>query len=62
MNKGDRTLFFSLLYLLTLIAIICFTVLSIVAIIREQPVTRWLTGLTAVAFIYVFLVAMSIWI
>ncbi|BCU82908.1 hypothetical protein JIR001_26910 [Polycladomyces abyssicola] len=55
-------MFFSLLYLIALIAIIIFTVLSIVAIIRDQPVTRWLMGLTAVAFIYVFLVAMSVWI
>jgi len=55
-------LFFSLLYLIALIAIITLTVLSIVAIIREQPVTRWLMGLAAVAFIYVFLVAVSVWI
>ncbi|MDN4595022.1 hypothetical protein [Polycladomyces subterraneus] len=55
-------MFFSLLYMVALIAIVTFTVLSVVAIIREQPVTRWLMGLTAVAFIYVFLVAMSVWI
>lgn len=55
-------MFFSLLYLFTLIAIVTFTVLSIVAIIREQPVTRWLMGLTAVAFLYVFLVAISVWL
>ncbi|MBN2911052.1 hypothetical protein JQC72_16285 [Polycladomyces sp. WAk] len=55
-------MFFSLLYLIALIAIIALTVLSIVAIIREQPVTRWLMGLAAVAFIYVFLVAVSVWI
>lgn len=53
-------MFYSLLYLLTLIAIIIFTGLAIHAVIREQSVLKWLTGLTVVSLVYVLIIAISV--
>ncbi|MFS8513782.1 MAG: hypothetical protein LOD87_08665 [Planifilum fulgidum] len=53
-------MFYSLLYLLTLIAILAFTGLAIHAVIRERPVFKWLTGLTVASLTYVLIIAISV--
>lgn len=55
-------MFFSLLYLFTIVAILVFSVLSIRAITRNEPVGKWILGLVGVSFIYVLLVAISVWL
>jgi len=53
-------MFYSLLYLLTIVAILVFTGLAINAIIREKPVFKWLAGLTAASLTYVVIIAISV--
>lgn len=57
---GESIMFYSLLYLLTLIAILAFTGLAIHAVIRERPVFKWLTGLTVASLTYVLIIAISV--
>ncbi len=53
-------MFYSLLYLMTIVAILLFTGLAIHAILRDRPVTKWLAGLTAVSLTYVLIIAISV--
>lgn len=55
-------MFYSLLYLMTIISILVFTGLAIYAIIRERPVFKWLAGLTAVSLTYVLIIAISVFL
>ncbi|GAA5343857.1 hypothetical protein CLV97_11186 [Planifilum fimeticola] len=55
-------MFYSLLYLMTIVAILVFTGLAIYAIIRERPVFKWLAGLTAVSVAYVLIIAISVFL
>jgi len=53
-------MFWSLLYLLTIAAILVFTGLAIHAILRDKPVSKWLAGLTVVSLTYVLIIAVSL--
>ncbi|MGA9174503.1 MAG: hypothetical protein WBZ33_11080 [Thermoactinomyces sp.] len=53
-------MFFSLLYLLVLIAILIFTVLAIRAVLSDRSVLPWLFGLVAATGIYLVSVGLSI--
>lgn len=53
-------MFWSMLYLLTIVGILIFTGLAIYAVIREKPVSKWLAGLTFVSLTYVLIIAVSL--
>jgi hypothetical protein len=54
-------LFFSLLYLLALGAILVLTTLSIRAFLQGKPVIPLLVGMTGIAVFYLLLTALSVW-
>jgi hypothetical protein len=54
-------MFFSLLYLFTVVAILIFTCLAIRSIVKNEEIGKWLLGIIGVAFTYLILVAISIW-
>ncbi|SFS99918.1 hypothetical protein [Marininema halotolerans] len=51
-------MFFSLLYLCTLFAIVIFTIMIIMNILNDRSIQKWLSWLTGVVFFYLF----SVWI
>ncbi|PTX60701.1 hypothetical protein C8P63_10810 [Melghirimyces profundicolus] len=51
-------MFFSVLYLITIVGILVFSGLAIAAIIRNRAVTRWLAGLAGVTLFYI----LAVWI
>ncbi|MFC7439769.1 hypothetical protein [Laceyella putida] len=53
---------FSLLYLLTILAVLLFTGLTIRSIIKDRRYQRWLFYMVGSALVYFLLVAVSVWV
>ncbi|MBA4494497.1 hypothetical protein ACFO25_18805 [Paenactinomyces guangxiensis] len=55
-------MFFSLLYLLSTLAVLLFTFLAIRSIVKNEPAEKWVMSMIGVTFAYLFLVAVSVWL
>jgi hypothetical protein len=62
LKKEAIPLLFSLLYLLTILAVLLFTGLTIRSIIKDRRYQRWLFYMVGSALVYFLLVAVSVWV